>query len=128
MIINLLFIIIVIIIVDVIIIINFFLITLMSEVSRLLDDNDAEMQTKVLDCLLNWKDGFLLPYEKHLKNLVNSKYLREELATWNLSEESNFVQGEHRAQLVPLVLRLLMPKVRSLKTLASRKVDQRTLW
>ncbi|XP_057544903.1 uncharacterized protein LOC130824041 isoform X1 [Amaranthus tricolor] len=90
-------------------------------VYRLLDDNDAEMQTKVLDCLLNWKDGFLLPYEKHLKNLVNSKYLREELATWNLSEESNFVQGEHRAQLVPLVLRLLMPKVRSLKTLASRK-------
>jgi len=58
--------------------------------SRLLDDNDADVQTKVLDCLLNWKDSFLLPYEKNLKNLINSKILREELATWSLSKESNF--------------------------------------
>ncbi|KAL2923314.1 Small subunit processome component 20-like protein [Bienertia sinuspersici] len=90
-------------------------------VNRLLDNNDAEIQTRVLDCLLNWKDSFLLPYEKHLKNLVSSKSLREELATWSLSEESNLVEKEHRAQLVPLVIRLLMPKVRSLRTLASRK-------
>lgn len=94
------------------------------DVSRLLDNNDAEIQTKVLDCLLNWKDGFLLPYENRLKNLVCSKLLREELATWSLSEESNLVVEEHRAQLVPLVVRLLMPKVRSLRTLASRKVDE----
>ncbi|KMT14841.1 hypothetical protein BVRB_3g065640 isoform B [Beta vulgaris subsp. vulgaris] len=90
-------------------------------INRLLDNNDADIQIKVLDCLLNWKDEFLLPYEKHLKNLVNSKYLREELATWSLSEESNLVEEEHRAQIVPLVIRLLLPKVRSLKTLASRK-------
>lgn len=94
------------------------------EVSRLLDNNDAEIQIRVLDCLLNWKDRFLLPYEKHLKNLVNSKCLREELATWSLSEDSNMVEEEHRAQLVPLVIRLLMPKVRSLRTLASRKVEE----
>ncbi|XP_021745735.1 small subunit processome component 20 homolog [Chenopodium quinoa] len=90
-------------------------------VNRLLDNNDVEIQIRVLDCLLNWKDRFLLPYEKHLKNLVSSKCLREEIATWSLSEDSNLVEEEHRAQLVPLVIRLLMPKVRSLKTLASRK-------
>ncbi|KNA06859.1 hypothetical protein SOVF_177220 isoform A [Spinacia oleracea] len=90
-------------------------------VNRLLDNNDVEIQTRVLDCLLNWKDSFLLPYEKQLNNLVNSKCLREELATWSLSVESNLVEEEHRAELVPLVIRLLMPKVRSLRTLASRK-------
>lgn len=89
---------------------------------RLLDDNDAEIQTKVLDCLLIWKDGFLLPYDQHLKNLISSKYLREELTTWSLSKESNQIEEEHRAYLVPIVIRLLMPKVRKLKTLASRKV------
>lgn len=90
-------------------------------VNRVLDDNDADLQTKVLDCLLNWKDTFLLPYESHLKNLISSKCLREELATWSLSIESNLIEEEHRAQLVPLITRILMPKVRSLRTLASRK-------
>ncbi|KAH9620789.1 hypothetical protein KSS87_018169 [Heliosperma pusillum] len=90
-------------------------------VNRLLDDNDADVQTKVLDCLLNWKDGSLLAYEKQLKNLANSKFLREELATWSLSKESKLIEEEHRAELIPLVTRLLMPKVRNLRTLASRK-------
>lgn len=77
---------------------------------------------KVLDCLLNWKDDFLVPYDHHLKNLVNPKTLREEVVTWSLSSESSFVEGQHRTYLVPLVIRLLMPKVRKLKSLASRKV------
>ncbi|GLU08657.1 hypothetical protein SLE2022_255570 [Rubroshorea leprosula] len=89
--------------------------------NRLLDENDAEIQMKVLDCLLLWKDDFLLPYEQHLKNLIISKNLREELTTWSLSRETGLIEDGHRANLVPVVLCLLMPKVRKLKTLASRK-------
>ncbi|XP_060178660.1 uncharacterized protein LOC132608895 isoform X2 [Lycium barbarum] len=88
---------------------------------RLLEEDDAELQNKVLDCLLNWKDDFLLPYDQHLKNLINSKSLREELTTWSLSRESNFVDTRHRVFLVPVVIRILAPKVRKLKALASRK-------
>lgn len=88
---------------------------------RLLDENDPEIQMKVLDCLLNWKDDFLLPYDQHLKNLISSKSLREELTTWSLSKESNHIEEHHRTYLVPLVTRILIPKVRKLKTLASRK-------
>ncbi|KAL4289520.1 hypothetical protein GQ457_14G012480 [Hibiscus cannabinus] len=88
---------------------------------RLLDDNDAEIQARVLDCLLLWKDDFLLPYDQHLKNLINSKYLREELTTWSLSKEVGVIEEGHRVHLVPLVVRLLIPKIRNLKTLASRK-------
>ncbi|KAL6992167.1 hypothetical protein U1Q18_010274 [Sarracenia purpurea var. burkii] len=76
---------------------------------------------KVLDCLLNWKDDFLVPYELHLKNLIGSKSFREELTTWSLSKESNLIGESHRSYLVPLVTRILIPKVRKLKTLASRK-------
>lgn len=90
---------------------------------RLLDENDAEIQMKVLDCLLMWKDDFLIPYDQHLKNLINSKSLREELTTWSLSRESHLIEDGHRSNLVPLVIRLLMPKIRKLKTLASRKVS-----
>lgn len=90
-------------------------------VYRLLDSNDAELQMRVLDCILNWKDEFLQPYGQHLKNLINSKHLREELTTWSLSRESNLIDEQHRPQVVPIVLRLLIPKVRNLKTLSSRK-------
>ncbi|MCD9558563.1 U3 snoRNP protein [Datura stramonium] len=88
---------------------------------RLLQEDDADLQSKVLDCLLNWKDDFLLPYDQHLKNLINSKSLREELTTWSLSRESELVDTRHRASLVPVVIRILAPKVRKLKALASRK-------
>ncbi|XP_058180952.1 uncharacterized protein LOC131299427 isoform X1 [Rhododendron vialii] len=88
---------------------------------RLLEENDAEIQMEVLDCLLNWKDDFLVPYDQHLKNLISSKSLREELTTWSLSKESNLIEQRHRSYLLPLVTRVLIPKVRKLKTLASRK-------
>lgn len=86
---------------------------------RLLDEN--EIQIEVLNCLLNWKDDFLLPYDEHLKNLSSSKNLREELTSWSLSREAKLIDEQHRDFLVPLVIRLLIPKVRKLKTLASRK-------
>lgn len=91
--------------------------------SRLLDDNDVEIQSMVLDCLLIWKDDFLIPYEQHLKDLINPKTLREALTRWSLSKEKNQIDEGHRPNLVPLVTRLLMPKVRKLKVLSSRKVN-----
>ncbi|XP_052728331.1 uncharacterized protein LOC108328944 isoform X4 [Vigna angularis] len=89
--------------------------------NRLLEENDPEIQMRVLDCLLIWKDDYVLPYIEHLRNLINSKNLREELTTWSLSRESEYIEECHRAYLVPLVIRLLMPRVRKLKGLASRK-------
>ncbi|XP_058078049.1 uncharacterized protein LOC131226271 isoform X2 [Magnolia sinica] len=90
-------------------------------INRLLDETDSDIQLKVLDCLLNWKDDFLVPYNQHLKNLITSKNLREELTTWSLSKEYHHIQERHRGHLIPLVIRILMPKVRKLKTLSSRK-------
>lgn len=88
-----------------------------------MDEYDAEVQIKVLDCLLLWKDEYLLPYDQHLRKLIDSKKLREELTTWSLSSESNMIEEGHRKHLVPSVIRLLLPKVRKMKILASRKVS-----
>ncbi|PKA51950.1 hypothetical protein AXF42_Ash008179 [Apostasia shenzhenica] len=90
-------------------------------VNRLLDEIDSDIQVKVIDCLLNWKDDYLIPYVQNLKNLVFATNLREELTTWSISKDSKCIQEDHRAQLVPIVVRLLTPKVRKLKSLASRK-------
>ncbi|CAL9093376.1 unnamed protein product [Musa textilis] len=90
-------------------------------VKRLLDEVDPDIQLKGLDCLLNWKDDFIVSYEEHLKNLILSKNIRNELTTWAVSEESECIQQGHRHHLIPIIIRLLTPKVRKLKTLGSRK-------
>ncbi|KAL3622254.1 hypothetical protein CASFOL_033665 [Castilleja foliolosa] len=89
---------------------------------RLLDQNDAVLQMIVFDCLLNWRDDFLLPYSENMKNLINAKELKEELTRWSLSRTSmEPIDVRHRAYLVPIVVRILIPKVRNLKMLASQK-------
>ncbi|KAM0879606.1 hypothetical protein ACQ4PT_034126 [Festuca glaucescens] len=88
---------------------------------RVLDESDPDIQAKALDCILNWKDEFLIPYNQNLKNLIDLKTLREELTTWAVSHDSVSIQNCHRSRVVPLVIRLLTPKVRKLKLLGSRK-------
>ncbi|CAG7864757.1 unnamed protein product [Brassica rapa] len=51
---------------------------------RFLDDNDAEIQMSVLECLVLSND-YLLPHRHRLENLIKSKKLREELTNWNFS-------------------------------------------
>lgn len=90
---------------------------------RLLDQCDADLQMKVLDCLLKWRDDFLVPYKENLKNLIDAKTLREELARWSLCRTSDIsIDVQHRAYIVPIVIRILIPKVRNMKMLGGRKV------
>lgn len=95
--------------------------------NRLLDANDPEIQMKVLDCLLMWRhkdkdeENLLVVYSQHLKNLIGFSSFREEITRWSLYRESKLINENHRAYLVPIVIRLLMPKVRKLKKHASRK-------
>ncbi|XP_057867600.2 uncharacterized protein LOC131074886 isoform X2 [Cryptomeria japonica] len=90
-------------------------------INRLLEQNDPDVQLKVLQCLMNWKDGFLLPYEEHLKNLISLKEAREEVTTWSLSKERQQIQDCHRGELIPIVIRLLISKVKKIKAISSKK-------
>ncbi|XP_013750413.2 U3 small nucleolar RNA-associated protein 20-like isoform X1 [Brassica napus] len=85
--------------------------------NRFLDDNDTELQTIVLECLLLSND-FLLPHREHLLKLIKPEELREELTTSNMSVD---IEEAHRSLLFSLEIRILAPKVRTLKNLASRK-------
>ncbi|KAJ4916552.1 ARM repeat superfamily protein [Raphanus sativus] len=82
---------------------------------RFLDDNDAEIQMSVLECLVLWND-YLLPHRHRLENLIKRKKLKEELTAF-----SKDIEEAHRSHFVSLVIRILTPKVRSLKDSASRK-------
>lgn len=89
--------------------------------NRLLEQSDPDIQLKVLECLLNWKDGFLLSYEEHLKSLISLKSAREEVTTWSLSKESQQIEECHREELIPIIIRILISKVKKNKGTSSRK-------
>lgn len=72
---------------------------------------------------MNWKDGFLLSYEEHLKKLISLKTAREEVTTWSLSKESQQIEEGHRDKLIPIIIRILISKVKKIKGGSSRKVD-----
>lgn len=89
---------------------------------RFLMDSDPAIQKLSLECLLNWRDGYLTLYVEHLENLISHSTLREELVTWNVSRDSHQVQAEHREGLLAVVLSILYPKIMKRSTKASGKV------
>ncbi|KAL2629925.1 hypothetical protein R1flu_014611 [Riccia fluitans] len=92
--------------------------------NRFLGDSEPAIQEVTLDCLLNWKDKYLTSYETHLKNLVSSKAIREELTTWDVSKESHEIKDEERQPLLSVVLMLLFPRImrRTVKSLGKSGV------
>jgi U3 small nucleolar RNA-associated protein 20 len=86
-------------------------------------DGDPEIQSRALECVLNWKDSYLIPYEEHLKNLISYKAAKEEMTTWDIGRESEHVQSNHREGLVPILMRLLFPKILKTKTKLHNKVS-----
>lgn len=91
-------------------------------------DTDPAIQKLTLDCLLNWKDGYLLSYVEHLENLVSYATLREEIVTWSIGRESHQVQDEHREGLIAVVLRILYPKILKRSAKFAGKVSLGFFW
>jgi U3 small nucleolar RNA-associated protein 20 len=96
--------------------------TVSCAVAAQLLDMDTTVQTSALHCLAAFKLPFLMPYSDRLLKLADNKTLRAELAAFPLSPDSKAVlrdgeEGaalleEHRQGLVPLLTRLLYPKMR----------------
>ena len=84
-------------------------------------DIDPLVQKTALKCLKAFKLPWLLPYLEKLMRLADNATLRSELAAFPLGLKSTSVRGgddmeailpEHRANLVPLLVALLFPKMR----------------
>ena len=84
-------------------------------------DIDPSVQAAALRCLSAFKLEYLTPYVDRLLRICDNKTLRAELASFPVAvhatvlregEESLAVLPEHRAHLIPLLVRLLFPKMR----------------
>lgn len=67
---------------------------------------DVDVQKLALDCLLRWKTPALVANADRLRNLLEPTKLRDELLQFVSTTDAGGLDAEHRADVVPLVIRL----------------------
>ncbi|EER41666.1 HEAT repeat protein [Histoplasma capsulatum H143] len=78
----------------------------------LLGNGDTEVQKSALKAIFTWKSPAIQPYETNILNLVDDARFRDELSVFlNVSQEANTIKEDHRADLLPVLLRLLYGKI-----------------
>lgn len=78
----------------------------------LLTNGNVETQRSALRALFAWKCKGLQPYQENLLNLLDDARFRDEISTFlQVDEQNSVIQDEHRAELMPVVTRLLYGKM-----------------
>uniref|UniRef100_A0A673WAK9 UTP20 small subunit processome component n=1 Tax=Salmo trutta TaxID=8032 RepID=A0A673WAK9_SALTR len=81
--------------------------------TQLLCHQDQQIQRAALECVLTYKDPNVLPYKENLERLLDDKHFKDEIVHFNVSEDQAVVDASHRAQLIPLLMRVLFGRMRS---------------
>jgi U3 small nucleolar RNA-associated protein 20 len=71
-------------------------------------NGSSEVQRLALKALFTWKKPSVRPYEERLLRLLDDKTFRDELAIlFHADKEQSAIEASHRAELLPILLRLL---------------------
>ena len=70
--------------------------------------------------------AYLRPYKDRLVRLIGEKTFRDEMTAFTLDADSGIVLREHRAAFVPILIRIMFPKLVQRKT-TQAKVRSRLL-
>lgn len=76
----------------------------------LLMKSDEVVSKLALRCLYCFEKKHLSAYKDQLNRIADSSTFREELTTFDISEEAGLVLREHRPQLLPVLMRILYSK------------------
>ncbi|KAI1266877.1 hypothetical protein F5Y18DRAFT_351367 [Xylariaceae sp. FL1019] len=71
----------------------------------LLGNGDIEIQKSALKAILAWKQDGIRPYQENLEYLLDEARFKNELTV--LFQGDHQIQSEHRAEVMPVLLRLL---------------------
>ncbi|KAH6691525.1 armadillo-type protein, partial [Plectosphaerella plurivora] len=88
-----------------------------SALLHLMENGDIEVQKSTLKALLGWKQEGVKPYQENLEYLLDEARFKNELTVLMQGEQT--IQPEHRAELMPILLRLLYGRTISKKGAAS---------
>jgi U3 small nucleolar RNA-associated protein 20 len=93
-----------------------------SALLKLLASGDGKIQSLALNCILTWKMPAIKGYEDQLTNLLDDTRFRDELTNFvQLGEDESSIQANHRALLMPVLLRILYGRSLSRKRASSGK-------
>lgn len=81
--------------------------------TQLLCHQEQSIQKVALECLLSYRHPSILPYKENLEKLLDDRRFKEELVHFSISEESSIVQSAHRADLMPVLMRILYGRMKS---------------
>ncbi|KAI1329551.1 armadillo-type protein [Xylariaceae sp. FL0255] len=83
----------------------------------LLSNGDIDMQKSALKAILTWKQEGVKPYQENLEYLLDEARFKNELTV--LFQGDHQIKPEHRAEAMPVLLRLLYGRSISKKGIAS---------
>ncbi|XP_041072044.1 small subunit processome component 20 homolog isoform X2 [Carcharodon carcharias] len=81
--------------------------------TQLLGHHYQDVQKMALECLFTYKHPHMLPYRENLQRLLEDKSFKEELIHFSIAEEMTIVSAPHRAELIPVIMRILYGRMRS---------------
>ncbi|KAE8145233.1 armadillo-type protein [Aspergillus avenaceus] len=74
----------------------------------LLCHGNSEIQKAAVKALFTWKSQSINPYKENLLNILDESRFREELSVFvHVGGEDSMIEEAHRAELMPVLLRLL---------------------
>ncbi|KAI9775155.1 MAG: U3 snoRNP protein [Geoglossum umbratile] len=88
----------------------------------LLASGDSNIQKSALRVIFTYKSPSIRPYEENLLNILDDARFRDEIAIFvQVNEDESKIQREHRADVIPLLLRILYGRSITRKGAASGK-------
>lgn len=78
---------------------------------QLLRHRNSAVQKLALDCIFAYKHKYLTPYKEYLYHLVDDGKFKEAITNFKIDKESNVLQEEHRANLMPVIMNILFSKM-----------------
>jgi Down-regulated in metastasis len=82
---------------------------------RLLPNQNGTIQKQALHCILAWRAPELVPYRDHLENIIPETKYRDALALFGYFGDEPIIKPDHRKAVVDVMVKLLWPKISSLK-------------
>jgi U3 small nucleolar RNA-associated protein 20 len=75
---------------------------------------DVNTVKLAFDCIVTYKSSAIVPYKDNIKRLLDDKLIRDELVNLDATREANkdgesepLIKADHRAELVPLLVRVV---------------------
>ncbi|CAH1392234.1 unnamed protein product [Nezara viridula] len=83
-----------------------------------------DVQKSALDFIMQYKLKYLVPYKDNVYGLIDEKTFKHELTLFRVDSQSGTVKPEHRAQLIPIILRIICSKMYSKVNASKRETKQ----